>query len=112
VLIGYMRILSNQFVAQWNNKVINVHPSLLPAFAGGIDLDVHRAVLASGIKETGCTVHKVTTEVDGGPIVVQKACPVMVNDTIKTLKARVQALEGKALVEAINAFSVNNSNFI
>ena len=57
VLIGYMRILSAYFVSAWENKIINVHPSLLPAFAGKMDLAVHKAVLASGVHETGCTVH-------------------------------------------------------
>jgi phosphoribosylglycinamide formyltransferase-1 len=101
VLIGYMRILSEKFVTVWQNKVINVHPSLLPAFAGKMNEEVHRAVLASGVKETGCTVHYVTVEVDAGPIVVQKKCPVLPEDTIDSLKQRVQQLEGKALVEAI-----------
>lgn len=103
VLIGYMRILSAEFVSNWKNKIINVHPSLLPAFAGKMDLDVHRAVLESGVKESGCTVHIVTEEVDAGPIVVQKKCDVFVDDSPETLKARVQALEGVALIEAIKA---------
>ncbi|MCL9683749.1 phosphoribosylglycinamide formyltransferase [Legionella maioricensis] len=101
VLIGYMRILSPDFVALWNNKVINVHPSLLPAFAGKMDAGVHQAVLDSGIKETGCTIHYVTQQVDAGPIILQKKCEVLVNDTVDSLKHRVQELEGPALVEAI-----------
>ncbi|OGT65537.1 MAG: phosphoribosylglycinamide formyltransferase [Gammaproteobacteria bacterium RIFCSPHIGHO2_12_FULL_45_9] len=102
VLIGYMRILSAVFVTEWHHKIINVHPSLLPDFAGGMDLAVHRAVLAAGVKETGCTVHFVTEEVDAGPIVVQQRCPVLSGDTPESLKQRVQALEGEALVEAVN----------
>jgi phosphoribosylglycinamide formyltransferase-1 len=101
VLIGYMRILSDEFVTQWKNKIINVHPSLLPAFAGKMDSEVHRAVLESGISETGCTVHYVIAEVDEGPIIIQKKCPVLIEDTIDSLKQRVQELEGIALVEAI-----------
>lgn len=101
ILIGYMRILSAEFVAQWDNKVINVHPSLLPAFAGKMDLEVHQAVLNDGMKETGCTIHYVTREVDKGPIFLQKKCIVLDNDTAETLKKRVQLLEGVALVEAI-----------
>ncbi len=66
VLIGYMRILSDEFVETWENKIINVHPSLLPAHAGKMDLDVHRAVIDNKEKETGCTVHYVTKEVDAG----------------------------------------------
>lgn len=102
LLIGYMRILSNAFVTEWANKMVNIHPSLLPAFAGKMDLDVHRAVLQSGVKETGCTVHYVTADVDAGPILLQMKCVVLPTDTPEILKARVQALEGKALIEAIN----------
>ncbi len=101
VLIGYMRILSAAFVREWENKIINVHPSLLPAFAGKMDLDVHRAVLAAGVSETGCTVHYVTAEVDAGPIIIQKKCAVLPTDTPELLKQRVQQLEGAALLEAI-----------
>lgn len=101
VLIGYMRILSAKFVTAWANKIINVHPSLLPAFAGKMDLEVHRSVLEAGVNETGCTVHYVTEEVDAGPILLQKKCEVQAHDTPESLKQRVQALEGKALVEAI-----------
>jgi phosphoribosylglycinamide formyltransferase-1 len=101
VLIGYMRILSADFVARWDNKVINLHPSLLPAFAGKMDIEVHQAVIDSGIKETGCTIHYVTQEVDAGPIILQKKCPVLAEDTPEALKQRVQELEGIALVEAI-----------
>jgi len=101
VLIGYMRILSADFVRDWENKIINVHPSLLPDFAGMMDLHVHRAAIAAGVKESGCTVHYVTAEVDAGPIVLQKKCPVFADDTPERLKERVQQLEGAALVEAI-----------
>jgi phosphoribosylglycinamide formyltransferase 1 len=101
VLIGYMRILSTAFVTEWKNKIINVHPSLLPAFSGKMDLDVHRAVLAVGVKETGCTVHYVTEDVDAGPIILQKTCAVFENDTPESLKKRVQQLEAAAIVEAI-----------
>jgi phosphoribosylglycinamide formyltransferase-1 len=101
VLVGYMRILSPQFVRDWQGKIINVHPSLLPAFAGMMDLQVHEAVIASGVKETGCTVHYVTEDVDAGPIILQKQCAVEPSDSPETLKARVQQLEGAALVAAI-----------
>jgi phosphoribosylglycinamide formyltransferase-1 len=104
VLVGYMRILSDRFIRDWQNRVINIHPSLLPAFAGKMDLDVHRAVLQDGVEETGCTVHIVTEEVDAGPVVVQKKCRVLDDDTPEILKARVQELEGEALVEAIKIF--------
>lgn len=101
VLIGYMRILSPNFIHQWKNRVINIHPSLLPAFAGKMDGDVHQAVLDAGISESGCTVHRVTEVIDGGPIVHQKTCPVFKNDSIDSLRARVQQLEGETLIEAI-----------
>ena len=85
-------------------QIINVHPSLLPAFAGMMDLDVHRAVLQQKEKQTGCTVHYVTEEVDGGPILLQKTCSVLSDDTPERLKVRVQALEANALMEVINGF--------
>lgn len=101
VLIGYMRILTPDFVRLWSDRVINVHPSLLPAFAGKMDTEVHQAVLDSGEQKTGCTIHYVTQEVDAGPIVLQKQCNVLPGDTAEHLKERVQQLEGMALIEAI-----------
>jgi phosphoribosylglycinamide formyltransferase-1 len=105
ILIGYMRILSPALVNEWKNKIINVHPSLLPEFSGGMNNDVHAAVLAAGKSETGCTVHYVTTEVDAGPILLQKRCKVLPDDTVETLKTRVQQLEGAALIETIASFA-------
>ena len=105
LLIGFMRILSPGFVDRWGGKIINVHPSLLPKYAGGMNNDVHESVLAAGDKETGCTIHLVTKEVDGGPILLQKSCPVFENDSVKSLKERVQELEGKAFIEVINNWS-------
>lgn len=102
VLVGYMRILSASFIKQWRNKIINVHPSLLPAFAGGMNSDVHRAVLASGVQETGCTVHFVNEIVDSGPILAQKKCAVLPTDTLESLKQRVQNLEAEALVDVLS----------
>ena len=101
VLIGYMRILSAAFIADWRHKVINIHPSLLPAFANKMDKAVHEAVLNARVLETGCTVHEVTEEVDAGPILLQKKCPVLPDDTVESLKARVQSLEGSALIDTI-----------
>ena len=102
LLIGFMRILSKGFVQRWAGRIINVHPSLLPKHAGGMNNDVHRDVLLAKEKETGCTIHLVTAEVDRGPIIIQKKCSVFHDDTIETLKERVQSLEGVAFVEAIN----------
>ncbi len=107
VLVGYMRILSAEFTEIWRQKIINVHPSLLPDFAGMMDMDVHRAVIASGKKQTGCTVHYVTAVVDAGPVILQKTCDVTTGDTPETLKVRVQALEGEALVEALMLISIS-----
>jgi formyltetrahydrofolate-dependent phosphoribosylglycinamide formyltransferase len=104
LLAGYMRILSPSFCRAWRGRCINVHPSLLPAFAGGMDLQVHEAVIAAGVEESGCTVHMVTEEVDGGPIVVQKKVQVLPGDTPESLKARVQAEEGPAFRDAIQHF--------
>tara|TARA_A100000164_G_scaffold369834_1_gene395051 strand:+ start:1739 stop:2302 length:564 start_codon:yes stop_codon:yes gene_type:complete len=107
LLIGFMRILSSGFVERWFGKIVNVHPSLLPKYAGGMNSDVHKSVLAAGDKETGCTIHLVTKEVDGGPILLQKSCPVFENDSIDSLKKRVQKLEGEAFIEIINNWSNN-----
>lgn len=105
VLVGYMRILSPAFIERWPNKIINVHPSLLPAHAGKMDMEVHKAVLLDGDRETGCSVHYVTEEVDAGPVIVQKRCPVLTLDSADNLKQRVQKLEGAALIEAITRVS-------
>jgi phosphoribosylglycinamide formyltransferase 1 len=101
LMIGYMRIVSARFVEEWKGHLLNVHPSLLPAFAGLMNQKVHEAVLAAGVRETGCTIHQVTEEVDGGPIVLQKRCPVLPGDTPELLKERVQALEQVAFVEVL-----------
>jgi phosphoribosylglycinamide formyltransferase 1 len=100
---GYDRILSPAFVAAFHGRILNVHPSLLPAFDGGMDA-VERA-LAHGVKVTGCTVHLVTDEVDAGPILVQAAVPVLPDDTVETLHARIQASEHRILPEAIEAIA-------
>ncbi len=107
LLIGYMRILSKDFVRKYKNRIMNIHPSLLPAFGGGMDKEVHKAVLERGCKITGCTLHFVDESVDGGPIIIQKSCEVDKNDTVDTLKAKVQKLEQDALVEGIKLFSEN-----
>jgi len=105
LLIGFMRILSGEFCQYWSEKVLNVHPSLLPKYAGGMDTNVHEEVLANHDTETGCTIHMVTAEVDGGPIIIQKKCSVKPDDTPDTLKAKVQKLEGVAFIEVIDRYS-------
>ena len=107
LLIGFMRILSSDFCNEWSGKILNVHPSLLPKYAGGMDTNVHEEVLRNNDKETGCTIHLVTDKVDKGPIVIQKKCLVDSDDTIESLKAKVQNLEGAAFLEAIPMFSNN-----
>jgi phosphoribosylglycinamide formyltransferase 1 len=96
---GYDRILTAGFIAAFENRMINIHPSLLPAFAGGMD-SVAQA-LARGVKLTGCTVHLVTEEVDAGPILLQAAVPVLPGDTVESLHARIQVEEHRILPDAI-----------
>ena len=101
LLIGFMRILSSEFCLEWQDRLLNVHPSLLPKYGGRVDTSVHEEVLKNGDAVTGCTIHFVTEDVDGGPILIQKKCDVVQNDTIDSLKTKVQALEGRAFIEAI-----------
>ena len=108
LLIGFMRILSAKFCQEWQDRLLNVHPSLLPKYAGGMDTNVHEDVLKSGDSETGCTIHFVTDEVDAGPILIQKKCNVEPDETVDTLKTKVQKLEGMAFIEAIQLIQ-NNS---
>lgn len=89
-LAGYMRLLSAEFVARWHDRMINIHPSLLPLFPG---LDTHARALAAGVRVHGCTVHFVRHEMDTGPIIGQAAVPVIAGDTAETLAARVLAAE-------------------
>ena len=89
-LAGFMRVLSADFVLRWRDRLLNIHPSLLPAFPG---LDTHRRALAAGVRWHGCTVHFVRAEVDAGPIIVQGVVPVRPDDTEERLAARVLAVE-------------------
>jgi phosphoribosylglycinamide formyltransferase-1 len=91
-LAGFMRVLSNHFVDRWTGRLVNIHPSLLPAFKG---LNVHRRVLEAGVRISGCTVHFVVSELDSGPIIAQAAVPVLPDDTEHTLAARTLAVEHK-----------------
>ena len=103
VLAGYTRILTEQFVNAFPNKIINVHPALLPDFGGKgmYGHKVHEAVLKSRVKESGCTVHFVTLKVDSGPIIAQRKVPVMPDDTVETLSKRILVEEHDLLVESI-----------
>jgi phosphoribosylglycinamide formyltransferase 1 len=97
-LAGYMRLLSGHFVSQFPERILNVHPSLLPAFPG---LDAQFQALAHGVKVAGCTVHLVDETLDSGPILLQSAVPVLDGDTLEALSARILAEEHKIYSEAI-----------
>lgn len=97
-LAGFMRLLSTWFVDQWPDRVVNIHPSLLPAFKG---TDSHAQALAAGVKLTGCTVHFVRSEMDAGPIIMQAAVPVLPNDDEDSLAARVLTAEHQCYPTAI-----------
>jgi len=97
-LAGFMRILSDWFARKWEGKLLNIHPSLLPAFKG---VRVHEQVLQAGVRETGCTVHFVVPELDAGPIVAQASVPVEPCDTPDTLAARVLQAEHKLYPAAL-----------
>src|SRR3954468_24097565 len=95
---GFMRIHSEWFVRRWEGRILNIHPSLLPAFPG---IRVHEQALAAGVKVSGCTVHFVTPELDSGPIIAQAVVPVLPDDTPESLGARVLAEEHKLYPEAL-----------
>ena len=97
-LAGFMRVLTPGFVARWRDRLVNVHPSLLPAFPG---LDTHARALAAGVRLHGCTVHLVREGVDDGPILIQAAVPVLADDTEAALAARVLAQEHRIYPAAL-----------
>ncbi len=97
-LAGFMRLMTAPFVERWRGRMINIHPSLLPAFKG---LHTHEQALAAGVRISGCTVHFVSSEMDAGPIVAQAAVPVLPGDTPATLAARVLAAEHKLYPAAL-----------
>ncbi|MBV9742262.1 MAG: phosphoribosylglycinamide formyltransferase [Acidobacteriia bacterium] len=97
-LAGYMRVLSAGFVREFRNRILNIHPSLLPAFPG---LDAQRQALEYGVKVTGCTVHFVDEYLDAGPILIQAAVPVFDDDGVENLSARILAEEHRIYTEAI-----------
>jgi phosphoribosylglycinamide formyltransferase-1 len=98
-LAGYMRLLSREFIAAYSQRILNIHPSLLPAFPG---LDAQRQALEYGVKVTGCTVHFVDEELDHGAIIAQKTVPVLPDDNEETLSARILEQEHICYTEAIN----------
>jgi phosphoribosylglycinamide formyltransferase-1 len=98
-LAGYMRMLSKDFVRAFENKIINIHPSLLPAFPG---LDAQKQAIEHGVKISGCTVHFVDEDLDAGPIILQKAVEVTSEDTAESLSAKILEHEHAAYVEAVS----------
>ena len=102
VLAGFMRILTEEFVSRYTGRLMNIHPSLLPAFPG---LHTHRRALEEGVRIHGCTVHFVTPSLDHGPIIVQAAVPVLDGDDEKTLAARVLAQEHQVYPLAVRWFA-------
>lgn len=103
-LAGYMRLLSPWFIREFEHRILNIHPSLLPAFPG---LGAQQQALDYGVKFTGCTVHLVDEELDHGPIVKQAVVPALAGDTVETLSARILAEEHKTYVEAVALFVGN-----
>jgi phosphoribosylglycinamide formyltransferase-1 len=97
-LAGYMRLLSKDFIRGFDNRIVNIHPSLLPDFPG---LNVHEQMIEQGVKRAGCTVHFVNEELDAGPIILQREVEVREDDTAETLAARILEQEHPAYVEAV-----------
>ncbi len=107
LLIGYMRILSPELVQKYRNKIMNIHPSLLPTYAGKTDKYIHKTVLESGLKVTGCTLHFADEGIDTGPIILQKAVPVEEDDTVNSLEKRVEIAEQEIILKGIRLFMEN-----
>ncbi len=108
-LAGFMRLLTKGFVDHWRDRIINIHPSLLPAFKG---LNTHERVLHYGVKFTGCTVHYVRAEMDDGPIIVQGAVPVLPGDTADSLGARVLGVEHRIYPLAVRLVAEGRARVI
>jgi len=104
LLIGYMKLMSSQFVQKWLNKVMNIHPSLLPKYAGGMDKGVHETVLENGDKITGASLIFIDEGADTGPIILQKEVPVEEDETIDSLKEKVQKAEQNIIIKGIELF--------
>lgn len=102
VLAGYMRLLSDEFVARWRGKIVNIHPSLLPKYKG---LDTHARAIAAGDRVAGCSVHIVTEELDGGELLGQAEVPVLPDDTPDVLAARVLAAEHRLYPAIVKEFA-------
>jgi phosphoribosylglycinamide formyltransferase-1 len=108
-MAGFMRILTPWFTEQWRDRLINIHPSLLPAFPG---LHTHEKALEYGAKFTGCTVHFARAEMDHGPIIIQAAVPILPHDTSDILAERVLKAEHQAYPAAVRWIAENRVNVI
>jgi phosphoribosylglycinamide formyltransferase-1 len=108
-LAGFMRVLSASFVERWRDRLLNIHPSLLPAFPG---LDTHERALEAGVRLHGCTVHFVRAEVDAGPIIVQGAVPVWPGDTAESLAARVLEIEHRCYPLALELIASGRARVV
>lgn len=113
VLAGYLNILSSKFVSKYSNRIINIHPSLIPSFCGDgfYGENVHKAVIKSGVKFTGATTHFVDEKVDTGAIILQDVVPVYINDDFETVAKRVLEIEHEILVKTVKAFCDNKIVF-
>lgn len=114
VLAGYLSILDGKILEEFDNKIINIHPSLIPSFCGPgmYGIKVHEAAIKSGVRFSGCTVHFVNSEVDGGAILLQEAVPVYFEDDAETLQKRILEKEHIILPEAIKLLSENKIKVI
>ena len=109
VLAGYLAIVGSKLIKAYENKIINIHPSLIPSFCGPgfYGLHVHEAALKRGVKVSGATVHIVSEVVDGGPIILQEACDISDLNTAEEIQARVLKIEHKILPKAVGLFADN-----
>lgn len=114
VLAGYLSILDGEILKHFKDRIINIHPSLIPSFCGDkmYGMHVHNAVRKSGVKFTGCTVHFVNEEVDGGAIILQEVVPVYFEDTAEDIQKRVLVEEHKLLPKAIDLISRGKVNIV
>jgi phosphoribosylglycinamide formyltransferase-1 len=109
ILAGFMRLLSATFIRQFPNRILNIHPSLLPAFSG---LDAQHQALEHGVKIAGCTVHFVDEDLDAGPIIMQAAVPVLDSDTVESLSARILVEEHRIYPAAIRLILRGNYTIV
>lgn len=108
-LAGFMRVLSGDFVNQWQGGMLNIHPSLLPKYKG---LNTHARAIEAGDAEAGCSVHRVTAELDGGPILGQARVPVLSTDTPQTLAERILPLEHQLYPAVLRRFAVGDTAMV